>query len=113
MKRMTQIFFLGLILSVSSVAMAGQDRHRNGHDVYYGDQRHNAHQYERHHDRRHGRRHYVRSERHARRHSHHGRYCHDWHPRGYVAPHVRYGYDRPGLVIVYGPRTGLYIGGGR
>ena len=113
MKRMTQILFLGLILSASSVALAGQDHYRNGHDVYHGNQRHNAQQYARHHDRRHGQRHAVRHDRLARRHSHRGRYCHDWHPRGYVAPYVRYGYNSPGLVIVYGPGSGLYISGGR
>jgi len=113
MKRMTQILSLGLLLSISSVALAGQG---NDHDGYYGGQHRYTHQNsrynDRHHDRR-GHRHYVKNHRHAHRHSHHGHYCYDWHPRGYVAPAVRYGYNSPGLVIVYQPRTGLYIDGGR
>lgn len=127
MKRMTQILSLGLLLSISSVALAGQGNDRHGHDGYYGNtggQRHNARQSDRHNNRhndrnnqrhysKHGRdnRHYVENQRHAHRHSHQGRYCHDWHPRGYVAPRMYSGYSRPGMVIVYQPNAGLYIRG--
>jgi hypothetical protein len=128
MKRMTQILSLGLLLSVSSVALAGQNNDRNSHDGYYDNssrQHHNARQNDhynnRHNDRddrrqyskhSHGNRHYVENKRHAHQHSQHGRYCYDWHPRGYVAPRMRYGYNRPGLVIVYQPSAGLYINSG-
>ena len=129
MKRMTRILSLGLLLSLSTVAMAGKGNDRNGHDGYYdnsGRQHHNArhddrynghrkghydrHHYAKHH--RHGNRHYAKNKRHARRHSHHGYYCNDWHPRGYVAPRTHYRYGGPELVIVYQPTTGLYIEGG-
>ncbi len=111
MKRMTQILTLGLLLSISSVALAGGGKDRNHHDGYHGGQHHNTHHYDRHHGRQ-GHRHYAKHNRHARRHSHHGRYCNDWHPHGYVAPRVRYGYSSPGLVFVYQPNTGLYIESG-
>lgn len=111
MKRMTQILTLGLLLSISSVALAGRGNDRNHHDGYHGGQRHSTHHYDRHHG-RHGHRHHAKHNRHARRHSHHGRYCHDGHPRGYVAPRVRYGYSSPGVVLFYQPDTGLYIEGG-
>ena len=114
MKRMTQIFFLGLLLSISSLALAGQDHNRNGHRGYQGDQRHHTHRHDRHDNRRHdGHRHYVRYARHAPGHFHHGRYCDAWHARGYVAPVVHYGYREPGLVIVYQPGAGIYLGAGR
>ena len=115
MKRMTQILSLGLLLSISSIALAGQGHGRNGHDGYSGGQRHNSHQNERYDNRNHYRyanRYYVANSRYAPRHLHHGRYCYDWHPYGYAAPVVRYGYRSPGLVIVYQPNTGLYIDGG-
>jgi len=128
MKRMTQILSLGLLLSISSVALAGQGNDRHGNGGYYGNsggQHHNVRQndrYSRHNDRddhrqysihdRYGNRHYVENNRYARRHSHQGRYCYDWHPRGYVAPRMRYGYSGPGLVFVYQPNAGLYIHGG-
>ena len=121
MKRMTQILSLGLLLSVSSLALAGGSHDRNHRDGYYGQQDHHAgqnghynkHKKHRKHSKHHRRdQHYVNNHRHARRHSHHGRYCHDWHPRGYVERRVQYGYSNPGLVIVYQPREGLYIGGG-
>lgn len=128
MKRMTRILFLGVLLSISTVALAGKGNDRNGHDGYSdnsGRQHHNARHddhYNRHHDdrydrrhyskhHRHGNRHYVNNRRHARRHSHHGRRCYDWHPHGYVAPRMRYGYSGPGLVIVYQPIVGLHIDG--
>lgn len=127
MKRMTQILSFGLLLSISTVALAQKGYDRNGYDGYYensGRQHHSARrndQYYRHHNHRHdrrhyakhhrhGNRHYVKNWRHARRHSHHGHYCYDRHPRGYVVPR-RYGYGGPGLVISYEPRAGLYIGG--
>jgi len=125
MKRMTQILSLGLLLSISSVALAGQGNGRNNHDGYNGGQHQNTHQNDRynnyHNDRdnyrsysKHGQghRHYTQNHRYARRHAHQGRYCYAWHPYGYVAPRVRYGYSNPGLVIVYQPSAGLYIGGG-
>ena len=129
MKRMARIMYLGLLLSISTVALAGKGNDRNGHDGYYdnaGGQHRNAHRsdhYSRHHNdrhdrrhvsrhHRHGNRHYVNNRRYARRHSHHGYYCFDWHPRGYIAPRVRYGYGGPGLVIDYRPGVGLHIGGG-
>jgi len=108
MKRVTQILFFGLLLSISSMALADKGHGRNGNEGYYGDRGQHSHQYD-----RNDRRHYVRNDRHARRHLHNGRYCYDWHPRGYVAPRVRYAYNTPGLVIVYEPRAGLYIAGGR
>jgi len=107
MKRLIPVLLFGLLLSISSIALA--DRGHNRNHGYQGDQRHHTHQY----DRRHDHRHYVRHDRHARRHLHNGRYCYDWHPRGYVAPVVRYAYSAPGLVIVYEPGPGLYIAGGR
>lgn len=125
MKRMTQLLSLGLLLSISSVALAGQGNDRHGHDGYYGHtggQRHNARQNERHNNRhshrddhrhhsRHGHdsRHHMETQRHAHRHSYQGRYCYAWHPRGYIAPRMHPGYSRPGLVIVYQPDAGLYI----
>jgi len=113
MKRITQIFFFGLVLSISSVALAGQDHDRNEHRGYYGDQRHHAHQHDRNFNRRDGHRHIVRHAGHAPGHFHHGRLCNAWHPRSYVAPVVRYGYGDPGLVIVFQPGAGLYLGAGR
>jgi hypothetical protein len=116
MKRMTQILSLGLLLSISSVALAGGGNGRNDHDGYNGEQYRNTHQNDRYDDRhndRKGHRHYVNNNRHARRHSHQGHYCNNWHPRGYVAPRMHYGYSSSGLVIVYQPNAGLYIGGGR
>lgn len=129
MKRTTRILFLGLLLSISTVALAGKGHDRDGPDGYYGysggqhhNARHNSHynrhyndrydrrHYAKHH--RHGNRHYVNHRRHARRHSHYGHYCYDWHPRGYVAPYARYGYIGPGLVIDYRPGVRLHIGGG-
>jgi len=87
---------------------------RDDHGGYYGDQRHHAHQYDRHDNRRHNdHRHYARYVRPAPVHIHHGRYCNAWHPRGYVGPMVRYGYSDPGLVIVYQQGAGLYMGVGR
>lgn len=113
MKRTTQIIFFGLALFISSVALAGQGHGRHDQRGYHGDQRHHAQRYDRHHDRRHhGRRHVARYAGHAPRHLHHGRYCNVWHPHGYVAPRVRYGYGDPGLVIVYRQGAGLYITGG-
>ena len=129
MRRMTRILSLGLLLSISTVALAGKGNDRNGHDGYYdnsGRQHHNTRRddhYNRHrndrHDRRHyakhhrhGNRHHVNNRRHARRHSHRGHYCYDWHPRGYVSPRMRYGYIGPGLVIDYRPRVGFHISGG-
>lgn len=129
MRRMTRILFLGVLLSISTVALAGKGNDRNGHDGYYdysGGQQNNARHdddYNRHHNdrydrrhyskyHRHGNRHYVNNRRHARRHSHHGRHCYDRYPRGCVAPHVRYGYSGPGLVIDYRSSAGLHIGGG-
>ena len=134
MRRMTRILSLGVLLSISTVALAGKGNDRNGHDGYYDNSggqhqndRYNRHRndryddgYNRHHNdrydrrkyskhHRHGNRHYVNNGRHGRRHGHHGR---DWYPRGYVAPRVRYGYSAPGLVIVYQPGAGLHIGGG-
>ncbi len=114
MKRMTQILFFGLLLSISSAVLAGQGHDRHENRGYHGDQRHHAHHYDRHDNRRHnGHRHYVRYVRPAPGHTHHGRYCNTWHPRGYVGPIVRYGYSDPGLVIVYQQGAGLYLGGGR
>jgi len=116
MKRMTQILSLGLLLTISSVALAGHGNDRNGHDGYYGNS--GTQHYSARDDRRqysnHGydNRYYVQNRHHARRHAHYGRACYAWHPRGYVAPRMRYGYNSPGLVIVYQPRTGLYIEGG-
>ena len=129
MKRMTRILFLGVLLSISTVTLAGKGNNRNGHDGYYdnsGGQHQNARRddhynrynndrydrrhYSKHH--RHGNRHYVNSRRHARRHSHPDYQCRDWYPRGYVAPRMRYGYSGPGLVIDYRSRAGLHIGGG-
>ena len=120
MKRMTQVLALGLLLSASTVALAGNGNDRNHRDGYYDGQHHHASQnvrYNKHHRQHskhhhHGNRHYAKNNRHARRHSHHGRYCYDWHPRGYVVPRMHYGYSSPGLVIDYQPREGLYIGGG-
>ena len=115
MKRMTQILSLGLLLSISSVALADRGNDRNDHGGYSGGQHRNNHQNYRHADRRYyrsGQRHYVNDYRYAPRHSHHGHYCYDWHPYGYAAPVVSYGYRSPGLVIVYQPRAGLYIDGG-
>ena len=129
MKRMTRILSLGLLLSISTVALAGKGNDRNGHDGYYDNsdrQHHNARHDDRYnryrndrHDRRHyakhhrhGNRHYVNNKRHARRHSHHGYYCYDRHPRGYVAPRLRYSYSGPEFVIVYQPSAGLYVRGG-
>jgi len=112
MKRMTQVLFLGLLLSVSSAVLAGQGRDRDDHRGYHGhhgDQRHHAQR----HDRHDNRRHYVRYVRPAPGHFHHGRYCNAWHPRGYAAPVVAYGYGENGLVIVYQPGVELYLGGGR
>ena len=129
MKRMTRILSLGLLLSISTVALAGKGNDRNGHDGYY-DNSGRQHQNARHNDhynsyrsdrhdhrhyakhKRHGNRHYVNNRRHARRHSHHGRHCYNRYPRGYVTPHVRYGYSGPGLVIEYRSSAGLHIGGG-
>jgi len=127
MKRAIQILSLGLLLSISSFTLAGGGHDRDHRDGYYGGQHRHANQHIRynknrkhgkkhrkhamHH--RHGNRHYVKNHRHARRHSHHGRYCYNWHPRGYVAPVVHYGYSSPGLVVVYQPGERLYIGGGR
>ena len=128
MRRMTRILSLGLLLSISTVALAGKGNDRIDYDGYYdnsGRQHHNArhdnhyngHRNDRHDRRhyakhhRHGNRHHVNNRRHARRHSHHGHYCYDWHPRGYVAPRMRYGYSGPGLLIDYRPGIGLYIGG--
>ena len=108
MKRMTQILVVGLSLSISSVALAGGGKHGKHDEGYHGGQHQNVHHY----DRQHGHRHYAKHKGHARRHSHHGRYCNDWHPRGYVAPRVHYAYSGPGLLIVYQPDTGLYIEGG-
>lgn len=113
MKRMTQVLFLGLLLSVSSVALAGHDHDRDGRRGHHGDRNHHAHQYDRRGDRRHNGHHHARYVNHAPRHSHHGRYCNAWHPRGYVTPVVRYGYGEPGLVIIYQPDAGLYLGAGR
>lgn len=113
--RITQILSLGLLLSISSFALAGQGRDRNDHGGHYGGQYHNTHQNDRYGDRhqhRNDHRHYVTNHRHARRHLHQGRYCYEWHPNGYIAPVVRYGYHSPGLVIVYQPSSGLYIGSG-
>lgn len=130
MRRMTRILSLGVLLSISTVALAGKNNDRNGHDGYYdnsGRQHHTArhNDYDNRHynndryDRRHyskhhryGKRHYVNNKRHARRHSHHGYRCYDWHPRGYVAPRVQYRYGGPELVIVYQPSVGFHIGGG-
>jgi len=113
MKRMTQILSLGLLLSISSVALAGHGNDRNGHDGYYGNsgaQHYNARDNHRQYSNRgYNNRYYGANGHHARRHSHHGRYCYDWHPRGYVAPRMRYGYSSPGLVLVYQPGAGLYI----
>ena len=140
MKRMTQILSLGLLLSLSTIALAGGGHDRNHRDGYYDGQyrhasndvrygkhlrkhskhhRHGKRHYVKHH--RHGKRHYVKhsrhagrnSHRHSQRHSHRGRYCYDWHPRGYVAPRMHYGYSSPGVVIIYEPREGLFIGAGR
>lgn len=114
MKRMTQLFLLGLALSISSVALAGQDRNRNDHRGYYGDQRHHAHQHDRDFDRRRdSHRHHVRHAVHAPGHFHRGRLCNEWHSHRYVTPVVRYGYGDSGLVIVYRPGAGLYLGAGR
>jgi len=110
MKRLVQILFLGLLLSSASAALADRGHDRDGHR---GGHRHHAHQYDRHGHRHDGHRHHARHDRHARRHWHHDRYCYDRHPRGYAAPFVQYGYAGPGFVIVYGPDTGLYLGGGR
>ena len=129
MRRMTRILSLGVLLSISTVALAGKGNDRNGHDGYYdnsGGQHQNARHgdgYNRHHNdrydrrhyskhHRHGNRHYVNNRRHARRHSHHGQHCYDWYPRGYVVPRMRYGYNGPGLVIDYRSGAGLHIGGG-
>jgi len=112
MKRMTQIFSLGLLLSVSTFALAGNGHDRNHRDGYYDAQRHHVSQNVRYSHHRQHSKHHQHGNRHARRHSHHGRYCNDWHPRGYVAPRMHYGYSNPGLVIVYQPRQGFYIGGG-
>ena len=115
MKRMTQILSLGLLLSVSTVALAKGGHERNQHDGYYDGQNRHTKQnvrYNNHNHHRHGDRYYTKNNRHARRHSQHGHDCYDWHPRGYVTPRVHYGYSSPGLVIVYQPREGLYIGGG-
>ena len=129
MRRMTRILSLGVLLSISTVALAGKGNDRNGHDSYYdnsGGQHQNARHddyYNRHHNdrydrrhyskhHRHGNRHYVNNRRHARRHSHHGHHCYDWHPRGYVAPRMHYRYSGPGLVIDYRSGAGLHIGGG-
>jgi Ni/Co efflux regulator RcnB len=129
MKRMARVLSLGLLLSISTVAMAGKGNDRNGHDGYYDnsdrqhhnaryDERYNGHRKDRYDRRhyakhyRHGNRHYVKNKRYARRHSHHGYYCYDWHPRGYVAPRRHYRYGGPEFMIVYQPRTGLYIDGG-
>ncbi len=127
MKRMTQILSLGLLLSISSVALAERGNDRNNYGGNYGGQHYNSYQYDRHdnyrnyrdgrrqysrHD-RYGRRHYVNNNRYAPRHLHQGRYCYDWHPYGYVAPRVRYGYSVPGLVIGIRPNVGIYIGDGR
>jgi len=114
MKRMTRILSLGLLLSISTVAMAGKGNDRNGYDGYHdnsGGQHHNARYDRRHYSKYkgHGNRHYVSNKRLARRHSHHGYYCYDRHPRGYVAPRAYYRYGGPEVVIVYQPRTGLYI----
>jgi len=123
MKRTTRILSLGLLLSISSAALAGEgDRH----DGYYGNSgeqhhgtRQDVHYNSYHNDRRHnskhhrhGKRHYVSNKRHARRHSHHDRYCYDRHPRAYVAPRAHYGYRSPSLEIVYQQGAGFYIGGG-
>lgn len=114
MKRMTQILSLGLLLSISTLAFAGHGDDRNHRKGHYDGHHHYARHSDRHYSKRrhHGKRHHVKNHRHARRHSHHGRYCHDWHPRGYIAPRVVYGYSSPGLVIVYEPSAGIYIGGG-
>ena len=119
---MTRILFLGVLLSISTVALAGKGNDRNGHDGYYDnsgrqhhndyDNRHYNNRYERRHyskHHRHGKRHYVNNRRHARRHSHHGYYRH---PRGYVASRVQYRYGGPELVIVYQPSVGFHIDGG-
>jgi hypothetical protein len=115
MKRMTQILTLGLLLSISSAALAGRGNDRNDYDGYYGGQRHNSYQNHRYDNYRndHGaRRHHVQNNRYARRHSHQHRYSYARYPYGYVVPRVRYGYSNPGLVIVYRPSAGLYIGDG-
>ena len=114
MKRMTQMLLLGLLLSISSAVLAGQGHDRYGNRGYHGDQR----QHDHHHDcwdshRHSGHHRNVRYARQAPGHIHHGRYCNAWHPRGYVAPLVRYGYGNPGFVIVYQQGAGLYLGGGR
>lgn len=114
MKRMTPILFLGLLLSISSAALAGQGHGRDDHRGHHGDRRHQAHQHGHHHDRRHdGHPHIVRYAGRAPGHFHHGRFCGDWHSRGYVAPLVRYGYHDPGVVIVYQRGAGIYVAGGR
>ena len=129
MRRMTRILSLGVLLSISTVALAGKGNDRNGHDGYYdssGGQHQNARHndqyngyrndrydrrhYSKHHN--HGNRHYVNNKRHARRHSHHGYVCYDWHPRGFVAPRMQYRYIGPELVIVYQPSVGFHIGDG-
>lgn len=128
MKRVIRILSLGLLLSISTVALAGKDHDRNGHDGYYDNSgrqhhgaRHDSH-YKPYRDHRNHRRHYAKHyqgnrqymniRRHARRHSHHGYYCYDRHPHGYVPPRMHYSYSGPELVIVYQPGSGLHIGGG-
>ncbi|MDH4021472.1 MAG: hypothetical protein OEU84_17915 [Xanthomonadales bacterium] len=129
MRRMTRILSLGLLLSISTVALAGKGNDRNGHDGYYrdaGGHHHSARHYDRgyrHHNNRYDRRHYSKHHRHGkrhyahnkhriRRHSRHNHHCYDWYPCGYVPPHVRYRYIGPGLVIDYRSGAGLHIGGG-
>jgi len=113
MKRMTQVLLFGLLLSISSIALADRGHDRNGHDGHHGNRGHHAYQYDGRRDHRPRHRHDAYYYRPAPRHLHHGRYCHDWHPRGYVAPRSVYAYREPGLVIVLDPRTGLYISSGR
>ena len=119
MKRMIQILSLGLLLSVSTVALAKGGHDRNHRDGYSdGQYRHASQnvrykhhrQHSKHH--RHGDRRHVKNNRHTRRYSHHGRYCYDWHPRGYVESRPHHGYSSSGLVMVYQPSEGLYLGVG-
>ena len=114
MKHMTRILSLGLLLSVSTLAFAGHGHDRNHRDGYYGGQHHHGRQNNRHYAKKHhrGKRHHFKNNRHAGCHPHHGRYRHDWHARRYVSPRVIHKYNRPGVMIVYEPGSGFYVGGG-
>jgi hypothetical protein len=107
MKRMTQVLFVGLLLSISTIALADKGHDRYGHHGRHDNRGPHAYRYDRHPGHRTGHGYYVNNHRPAPRHLHHGRYCYDWHPRRV------YAYRDPGLVIVIDPRTGLHISGGR